>query len=108
MLFTEEEIFHYFAIVALAVEECHSVGLVHRNISSAHIYVSKDKKDVKLHNIQPACMKEIRERKFNDKYLGEHYYIAPEVHETISIYDKPADIWALGMLLFEMVKMDKE
>ena len=106
-LFSEEEIFQAFSIIALAIEEIHSMGLVHRNISSAHIYFSKDKKRLTLGNIAPAIMKDFREQKYNDKFLGEHYYLAPEVYEEEAVYDKRADIWALGLLLYEMVKMDK-
>jgi serine/threonine protein kinase len=64
-------------------------------------------------------MKEIKEKKYNDIYLGEYYYIGPEVYnfmpEVFDTADKPndlftatADIWALGMVIFEMVKMDKK
>jgi serine/threonine protein kinase len=60
-LFSEEEIFHAFSTIALAIEEIHSMGLVHRNISSAHVYYSKDRKRLILGNIAPAIMKDFRE-----------------------------------------------
>ena len=119
MLFSNDEIFHFFSFLIMAVEECHNSGFVHRNISTNHIYVSEDRQMVKLHAMQPAGMKEIKEKKYNDIYLGEYYYIGPEVYnfmpEVFDTADKPndlftstADIWALGMVIFEMVKMDKK
>jgi serine/threonine protein kinase len=39
-------------------------------------------------------------------YLGEWYYLSPEVISS-GVYDAKADVWALGMLLLEMISGNK-
>ena len=47
-------------------------------------------------------LREYKEQKYNDRFLGEHYYLGPE-----SKYGREGDIWGLGMLLLEMVTLRK-
>ena len=41
----------------------------------------------------------------DNAFEGEHYYLAPEVVNGTK-YSEEADVWALGILLLEIGKLD--
>ena len=75
---------------------------MHRNISSAHVYFDEKEEMVRLGSQAPVLVKKYWEAKYKQLFIGEWFYLAPEVvagHE----YEQSADMWGLGMILLEMV-----
>ena len=105
----EQEAINILAMVALAMEHTHSLGLPHARISSQHVRYHS------VHHIQldhPAHLpvyKELRRR-----HTVENFYLPPELQGDDwdnylykNGYSKDADIWAIGMMLVEMLTRNK-
>ena len=77
-LMSESELLRTFAMVALALAHTHAQGQVHRNLSSAHIYLSSDGQIVRLASHANVSWKEWLEKNFDwILFHGEHYYLCP-------------------------------
>ncbi|XP_078664264.1 uncharacterized protein LOC144907273 [Branchiostoma floridae x Branchiostoma belcheri] len=85
----------------LAVQLCeglkhiHDAGYIHRDLKLINILVTKD--TVKLADVGLTK----REVDITGTVAGTPLYAAPEVKER-KVYDKSADIYSLGLILFEM------
>ena len=75
----EADLLRYFTMIALALEQTHHQGLLHRNISSGHIYLSLDNTSVKLGSHANVVLKEEEEERTGIAFCGEWHYLAPEV-----------------------------
>jgi len=103
-LLPEAEILRIFTQVALAVEQIHSQDQVHANISSCHIYFDKD--CVKLGSQANVAVNQRLQ-----SYQGDWYYLAPDLAKkagNYKLYGQKDDIFALGMLLLEMLIRQKK
>ena len=84
-----------------AVKYMHSRSppIIHRDIKPENILIDKDGK-CKLADFGWASFDNVEENK--ETYCGTPEYLAPEMINR-SGHDKNVDIWALGILLFEML-----
>ena len=71
---SEAELMHLFAMIVLALEETHSNGWLHRNLSSAHIYLDKDEKVAKLGSYANIPWKEFKEKEYENPLV---FYLSP-------------------------------
>ena len=94
--FEEIRTYKYFSQVVNAVYFLHKNNLVHRDIKPENILLSGDK--IKLCDFGWCCETNINNRK---SFCGTFEYMAPEIIKDIP-YGKPVDIWALGILLYEL------
>ena len=93
----DEFVIHkYFSQVVNAVYFLHKNNLVHRDIKPENILIQKNK--IKLCDFGWCCLES--NIKKND-FCGTFEYMAPEIIKEMP-YGKPVDIWALGILLYEM------
>ena len=77
---SESEILHHLAVAALALDETHHRGLIHRNVSSTHIYFDVPyRPGITLGGHANVSLKEALEIQFEKLFDGEEYYLAPEV-----------------------------
>ena len=88
-------------MVALALEQTHFQGLAHGKINSAHVYLSRDKKTVKLGSF--ACRSYVQHLVQENENIDDGYYASPEGSHC----SRESDLWALGMLLLELVRVGK-
>ena len=98
--FTESEILDYFTQICLAIKHIHEKKIIHRDLKSGNIFLMKNGL-VKLGDfgIAKGFQKTIDKAK---TMVGTPYYLSPEILES-KPYDSKSDIWALGVLLYEMM-----
>ncbi|XP_019646383.1 PREDICTED: dual serine/threonine and tyrosine protein kinase-like [Branchiostoma belcheri] len=78
------------------LKQIHDAGYIHRDLKLTNILVTKYG-TVKLADVGQTK----REDKITGTIAGTAIYAAPEVKEQ-KVYDKSADIYSLGLILFEM------
>ena len=92
-----------FYEICKALKYAHKKGVIHRDIKPENILISKNGV-VKLTDFGIAtsdvCKKEGLTRELT---LGTPSYMAPEQFLEVSTVDKRADIYSMGVLLYEMV-----
>ena len=97
---TEDEAFHFFIQTVNAVYFLHENNLIHRDIKPENLLLNKDENyNIKLCDFGWCSEVEIGNRK---TFCGTFEYMAPEIIRE-EPYDKSIDIWALGVLLYEMI-----
>jgi len=91
-----------FQRIVEAIKYIHDHGVVHRDIKSGNIKIST-RHEVKLLDFgiakdayTPALTRE-------GNFVGTMQYLAPEQLRGTTAGDRSSDIWALGVLLYEMV-----
>lgn len=97
---------HLVKDVCSAVAEIHEVGIVHRDLKPANIFLSRDPDGgpvIKL--LDFGIAKRLDGRDLNDtkNSLGSPHYMAPEQIVSAKEVDVQADIWSLGIVLFELL-----
>ncbi|KAK3101580.1 hypothetical protein FSP39_004599 [Pinctada imbricata] len=93
----KQEMARYASQISKGIEFLHSKDLVHRDLKLENILVSKDNV-VKLTDVGLT-----KHQAFIAGTLaGSPVYMAPEVHKQQGIYDRKADIFSLGIILWEM------
>ncbi|XP_017278942.1 serine/threonine-protein kinase Nek1 isoform X2 [Kryptolebias marmoratus] len=98
-LFPEDQILDWFVQICLALKHVHDQKILHRDIKSQNIFLTKDG-TVQLGDFGIA-------RVLNSTVdlartcIGTPYYLSPEICEN-KPYNNKSDIWALGCVLYEM------
>ena len=90
-----------------ALDEAHAASLVHRDLKPANLFLSKRADGsaflkVLDFGITKDARAEMRLTKANDT-IGSPLYVAPEQLVSPHDVDARADIWALGVILYEAV-----
>ena len=98
--FTETEILDYFTQICLALKHIHEKKIIHRDLKSGNIFLMKSG----LVKIGDFGISKGFERTMDKArtMVGTPYYLSPEILEN-KPYDSKTDIWALGVLLYEMM-----
>lgn len=96
------------AQIARALEQAHGAGIVHRDLSSANIFLCQDPAGgypiPKILDFGVSKMRsEARGFTVHGSLLGSPYYMAPEQAEGAERVDARADIWSLGVLIYQCV-----
>ena len=98
--FTEKEIINYLTQICLALNHIHKKKIIHRDLKSGNIFLTKSGL-VKLGDFGIAKGFKNTWEKAKTK-VGTPYYLSPEIINSMP-YDSKSDIWALGVLLYEMM-----
>jgi serine/threonine protein kinase len=98
--------FEIFDKVCAGIAHAHDCGIVHRDIKPANILIGGDG-TVKVADFGLAKML-VDETRFygftqTTDTFGTPYYIAPEVTRKAGLADQRADVYALGVLLYELL-----
>lgn len=91
----------YFTQIASGVHYMHSLGIVHRDIKADNIFIFSDHL-VKLGDFGFSVS--VAEGEKLRVFCGSVPYSAPELFETDEYDGKETDMWALGVILYFMVR----
>ncbi|KDN35896.1 kinase-like protein [Tilletiaria anomala UBC 951] len=97
---TERHISRIISDVLSGLEFLHSKKIMHRDCRSDNVMIGSDGVS-KLSDFTHACQLEGKRR----SVVGTPFWMAPEVIKAAA-YDYKADIWSLGVVLYEMVEGD--
>jgi TolB-like protein/tRNA A-37 threonylcarbamoyl transferase component Bud32/Tfp pilus assembly protein PilF len=98
---TVEEALDIITQIARGLEKAHSKGIVHRDIKPANIMVTDDGV-VKIVDFGLAKLAGQTKLTKTGSTLGTVAYMSPEQTQGLEI-DHRTDIWALGVILYEML-----
>ncbi|XP_072479441.1 serine/threonine-protein kinase Nek1 isoform X3 [Notamacropus eugenii] len=99
VLFPEDQIMDWFVQICLALKHVHDRKILHRDIKSQNIFLTKDGTiqlgDFGIARVLNSTIELAR------TCIGTPYYLSPEICEN-KPYNNKSDIWALGCVLYEM------
>ena len=101
--FPQEEILGIMEQIVFAVKFCHNKQIVHRDIKPENIFLDVDL-NVKLGDFGLASI--LQNDNFTNTSSATLHYAAPEIFEGLDTRFEP-DIWALGVILYEMITLTK-
>lgn len=92
----EDEIRDLFKQIADSIQACHEKNIAHGDIKLENILISEEKKPILIDfGFSTSIVNQPRPR-----ICGSTMYRAPEIVRKRPYYSKPADIYALGVVLF--------
>ncbi|RXN37931.1 serine threonine- kinase Nek9 [Labeo rohita] len=104
VLFKEEVVVWYLYQIAAAVAHIHKAGVLHRDIKTLNIFLTKTNL-IKLGDYGLA-KKLDSEYSMAETCVGTPYYMSPELCQGVK-YNFKSDIWAMGCVLFELLTLTR-
>jgi len=103
--FAPERVTHIALGVLDALAALHARGIVHRDLKSHNIYIvaSPDGDQIKLLDLGFAKVEDSLKLTSKEQMLGTPMYISPEQYLDPSAVDARADIFSLGVVMFELL-----
>ena len=100
--FEESQILDWFTQICLALKHIHDRKILHRDLKSQNIFLSKNGL-VKIGDFGIAkCLNYTLDKA--KTYIGTPYYLSPEIVQDME-YSFKSDIWSLGVLLYEITSL---
>jgi serine/threonine protein kinase len=96
-----KEAVHFTVQILRALQHAHNKGIVHRDIKPQNIMLLQDG-TIKVTDFGIAHFANSKTQTMTDKAIGSVHYISPEQARGEGIDDK-ADIYSVGVMLFEML-----
>ncbi|CAG2068093.1 unnamed protein product, partial [Timema podura] len=98
------EVVNLFCQLLLAIQHIHSKKILHRDIKTANILLTRNKDFVKLGDF--GISKILASKSKAETVVGTPCYLSPELCEGRP-YNEKSDIWALGCVLYEMMALHR-
>ncbi len=102
--FKTEEIISYISQISLGVMAMHSKNILHRDIKTQNIFITKEN-ILKIGDFGISRQLDSTNQKAVTA-CGTPYFMPPEVCQGMP-YDSKADVWAVGVILYELITLKK-
>ena len=96
-----KEAVHFMGQILAALQHAHDKGIVHRDVKPQNIMIATDG-TIKVTDFGIARFARSDHKTMTDKAIGSVYYISPEQARS-EVTDEKADIYSMGVTLFEML-----
>jgi len=97
----------YVQHVCDALREAHSLGIIHRDVKPANLFLAKSRgrpPSVKVLDFGISKVERHDRRRTETKeILGSPWYMAPEQMKSATAADARSDVWSVGVILYELV-----
>jgi len=101
---SNEKIWKYFSQICGSIMYLHNNNIIHRDLKTANILIDTED-NIKL--IDFGVSKILNNyMKFTKSFVGTPYCMSPELLKNV-FYDHKTDIWALGIILYQMTHNGK-
>ncbi|XP_016069066.1 PREDICTED: serine/threonine-protein kinase Nek5 [Miniopterus natalensis] len=100
VLFSEDQILSWFVQISLGLKYIHDRKILHRDIKTQNIFLSKNGMVAKLGDFGIARVLN-NSMELAQTYVGTPYYLSPEICQN-KPYNNKTDIWSLGCVLYEL------
>jgi serine/threonine protein kinase len=97
----EADLRRWFLSICAGVSYLHDRGIVHRDLKPGNIFYDADEQIVKIGDYGLSKFISCSQGSGHTESVGTFHYMAPEIGR--GIYGKGIDIYALGIILFEML-----
>jgi len=94
-----DTVYNYYCQILNGYSHLLNLDIIHRDIKSANILLTSDKKTVKIGDFG---LSKILSDNLNNTICGSPLWMSPELLNQQN-YDTKSDIWSIGVLLYEMV-----
>lgn len=102
---SEDKAKKYFVQLLSAIEHCHNLGIAHRDLKPENILLT-EQNILKVSDFGLSSLVTRDQEKLLHTTCGTINYIAPEVLRNMGYDGHKADIWSLGVILYNMLSKE--
>ncbi|KRX05325.1 Protein kinase-like domain [Pseudocohnilembus persalinus] len=106
---SSELLMDIFICLIIGIYQIHQKLIIHRDIKPGNIFISNDKKIIKMGDFGIACQLENKledsQSMYRNTLIGSPYYVCPEAIK-LKKYGQKTDMWSLGVTMYELICLE--